>query len=71
MHRRRRKMLSFTACVLSTLALMPFTTLAYAWAINSNGSVSGFYLVVVILAVLMDLGSLGGGASQHRVVTRR
>lgn len=50
---------------------MPFTTLAYAWAINSNGSVAGFYLVVVVLAVLVDLGSLGGGASQHRVVTRR
>ncbi len=41
---------------------MPLTTLAYAWAINSNGSVSGIYLVVVILAVLIDLGTLGGGA---------
>lgn len=50
---------------------MPFTTLAYAWAINSNGSVSGFHLVVVVLAVLVDLGSVGGGASQHRVVTGR
>jgi hypothetical protein len=26
---------------------MPLTTLAYAWAINSQGSVSGGYLVVV------------------------
>ncbi len=50
---------------------MPFTTLAYAWAINSNGSVSGFYLIVVVIAVLFDLGALGGGATQHRVVTRR
>jgi hypothetical protein len=40
---------------------MPFTTLAYAWAINSNGSVSGGYLVIVVLAVLLDLGSHSGG----------
>ncbi len=46
---------------------MPLTTLAYAWAINANGSVSGGYLVIVILTVLMDLGILGGGASNRRV----
>jgi Mg2+ and Co2+ transporter CorA len=34
---------------------LPLTTLAYAWAMNSKGSVSGLYLVVVILAVLTDL----------------
>lgn len=47
---------------------MPFTTLAYAFAMNSNaGSVSGFYLVVVVIAVLMDLGSWsGGGAASKR-----
>ncbi len=46
---------------------MPLTTLAYAWTINANGSVSGGYLVIVILTVLMDLGILGGGASNRRV----
>jgi hypothetical protein len=45
---------------------MPLTTLAYAFAINSNGSVSGLYLVVVVIAVLMDLASLGGGESGRR-----
>lgn len=40
----------------------PYTTLAYAWAINSNGSVEGMHLVVVIVAVLLDLGVIGGGA---------
>ena len=30
---------------------MPLTTLAYAWAINSRGSVEGFQLVVVVIAV--------------------
>lgn len=45
---------------------MPFTTLAYAWAVNTNGSVTGIYLVVVVVAVLMDLGSNGKGASEGR-----
>jgi hypothetical protein len=52
---------------------MPYTTLAYAWAINSHGSVQGFPLVVVIVAVLCDLGTHGGGgrATQTVVVKRR
>jgi hypothetical protein len=44
---------------------MPLTTLAYAWAINSRGSVAGVHLVVVI-AVLMDLGLIGGSAKSRR-----
>lgn len=53
---------------------LPYTTLAYAWAINSAGSVQGIYLVVVVLAVLLDLGTLGGGGATTRtrtVVVRR
>ena len=42
---------------------MPLTTLAYAWAVNSRGSVQGFHLAVVVVAVLMDLGLVGGSAS--------
>jgi hypothetical protein len=45
---------------------MPLTTLAYAWAINSRGSVAGVHLVVVVIAVLIDLGLVGGSASNHR-----
>ena len=45
---------------------MPLTTLAYAWAINSNGSVTGFHLVIVVIAVLMDLGLGGKSASRRR-----
>lgn len=48
---------------------LPMTTLAYAFAINSNGSVDGIYLVLVVLAVLFDLGSLGGGGSSVRTRT--
>lgn len=45
---------------------MPFTTLAYAWAMNSAGTVSGIHLVVVVIAVLMDLGVTGNGAREGR-----
>ena len=46
---------------------MPLTTLAYAWAINSRGSVAGVYLVIVVVAVLMDLGMVGGSARARRM----
>jgi hypothetical protein len=49
---------------------LPLTTLAYAWAMNENGSVSGLYLVVLILAVLIDLGLLGSSASSPDVRSR-
>lgn len=46
---------------------MPLTTLAYAWAVNSNGSVTGMYFVAVLVAALIDLGTVGGsGASGKR-----
>jgi hypothetical protein len=49
----------------------PFTTLAYAWAINSQGSVSGFPLIVVIFAILLDVGIIGGGAKAKKMRGRR
>ena len=45
---------------------MPMTTLAYAWAINSRGSVAGLHLFVVVVAVLIDFGLVGGSASKRR-----
>jgi hypothetical protein len=44
----------------------PFTTLAYAFGMNENGSISGWYLVLVIIAVLADLGVLGGSGAQAK-----
>jgi hypothetical protein len=44
---------------------LPLTTLAYAFSINSAGSVQGIYLVLVVLAVLIDLSSSGYGASRR------
>ena len=46
--------------------IMPLTTLAYAWAINSRGSVAGMHMVVVVVAVLTDLGLVGGSARAGR-----
>jgi hypothetical protein len=49
---------------LAGFIFLPLTTLAYAWAHNSNdGSISGIYLAVIVVAVLIDLGILGGNAS--------
>ena len=45
---------------------LPWTTLAYAWAINSRGEVAGLQAIVVVVAVLVDLGVVGGGAARRR-----
>lgn len=46
---------------------LPLTTLAYAFAMNENaGTASGIYLVVIVLAVLVDLGILGGSRRTRR-----
>ncbi len=45
---------------------MPLTTLAYAFAINTNSSVSGVYAFLVIIAALLDLGTHGIGPAVRR-----
>ena len=45
---------------------MPFTTLAYAFAKNHHGSVDGWYLALVVLAALVDLGLIGGGSKARK-----
>lgn len=48
---------------------MPFTTLAYAFAWHlGGGDIQGIGLFLIILAVLMDFGIIGGGANE---ATRR
>jgi len=40
--------------------IMPYTTLGYLWgAINTNNNIHGEWLLVVIIAFLLDLGSSG------------
>lgn len=45
---------------------MPVTMLTYAFAMNAHGRLDGIYLVIFVIAVLVDLGLIGGGASSTR-----
>ena len=45
---------------------VPFTTLLYAWMINSGLPVAGINLLWLLIAALIDLGSLGGGYSRRQ-----
>jgi hypothetical protein len=47
---------------------LPTTTMAYAVAKNAFDGVKGWGLVVLILGIMMDFGSLGGGG---RAIGRR
>jgi len=46
---------------------LPLTTLIYAWMVNSGIPTTGLNLLILILAVVIDLGSAGGSAYQRRV----
>jgi hypothetical protein len=43
---------------------LPLTTLVYAWEYNSGMPTTGINLIWLLIAVIIDLGGLGGGA--HR-----
>lgn len=45
---------------------LPLTTLAYAWMVNSGLPTTGVNLLILILAVVIDVGGLGGGAYHRR-----
>ena len=45
---------------------LPLTTLVYAFVGAEPGGVQGIGLVVLIVAVLLDLGIVGGGARYRR-----
>ncbi len=40
---------------------LPLTTLAYAWMVNTGATLQGPYVIVLILAVIIDVGGIGGG----------
>ena len=40
---------------------LPLTTIVYAWIVNSHHPIDGIYLLALIVAVIIDLGGLGGG----------
>jgi hypothetical protein len=47
---------------------LPLTTIVYAWELNSGMPTAGINLLWLLIAVVIDLGGLGGGA--HRQYRR-
>jgi len=45
---------------------LPWTTIAYAWLHNTGRPLEGIYLILIIVAVVVDLGAHGGGYRQTR-----
>lgn len=45
---------------------LPLTTLAYAWMVNSHLPLEGVNVIILIIAVVIDLGGLGGGEWHRR-----
>ena len=45
---------------------LPLTTLAYAWMVNSHMPLEGVNLIILIVAVIIDIGGLGGGEWHRR-----
>ena len=41
---------------------LPLTTLVYAWEVNSHMPLEGINLLWLVIAVVIDLGGIGGGA---------
>jgi predicted MFS family arabinose efflux permease len=45
---------------------LPLTTLAYAWMVNTHQEVAGTNLIIMVIAVVIDLGGLSGGEYHRR-----
>jgi len=45
---------------------LPLTTIVYAWLVNTHSPLEGINLIYVILAVVIDVGGLGGGEVHRR-----
>jgi hypothetical protein len=45
---------------------LPLTTLVYAWMANNGQPTAGINLIILVIAVVVDLGGLGGGAYHQR-----
>jgi len=45
---------------------VPVTTLAYAWMVNTRQPIAGVNLLILIVAVVIDLGGLSHGEYRRR-----
>jgi hypothetical protein len=59
---------AYTGLIIPILGFifLPVTTIAYAWMVNSHLPIEGVNLIILIVAVLMDVGGLGGGGWHSR-----
>ncbi len=46
--------------------LLPLTTITYAWLMNTHRPIEGLNLLILIGAVVVDAGGIGGGAFRRR-----
>ena len=46
---------------------LPLTTIAYVWMTTHHMAIDGINLVIIVVAVVCDLGSGGGGARYRRI----
>jgi uncharacterized oligopeptide transporter (OPT) family protein len=45
---------------------LPLTTIVYAWLVNSHLPLEGINVIYLIIAVIVDVGGLGGGDYHRR-----
>jgi hypothetical protein len=45
---------------------LPITTLAYAWMVNTRQPIAGINLLILVVAIAVDVGGLGGGEYHRR-----
>ena len=45
---------------------LPLTTLVYAWMANTHQAIVGLNLLILIIAVVIDVGGLGSGEYHRR-----
>ena len=45
---------------------LPITTIVYAWLVNNHRPLDGINLLILIVAVIIDVGGLGGGEWHRR-----
>jgi len=45
---------------------LPLTTLVYAWDVNNGVALEGVNVIILIVAVVIDIGGLSGGEWHRR-----
>jgi len=45
---------------------VPISTLTYAWLVNTHQPLEGINLLILVVAIAIDLGGLGGGEYHRR-----